>query len=105
MLARSAALADAAATLLANAVDLPGHPSVIRSPASELSPDSDLGDTPVTTDVGPLTDSEITTALAAQADLGEALELANAAASVVVHKLGTTGTASISEISGKLGFN
>ncbi len=49
--------------------------------------------------------ANLTTALAAQADLGEALELANAAASVVVHKLGTTGTASISEISGKLGFN
>ena len=49
--------------------------------------------------------ANITTALAAQADLGEALELANAAASVVVHKLGATGTASISEISGKLGFN
>ena len=49
--------------------------------------------------------ANITTALASQADLGEALELANAAASVVVHKLGTTGTASISEISGKLGFN
>ena len=49
--------------------------------------------------------ANITMALAAQADLGEALELANAAASVVVHKLGTTGTASISEISGKLGFN
>ena len=49
--------------------------------------------------------ANITTALASQADLGEALELANAAASVVVHKLGTTGTASISEISGKLGFD
>ena len=49
--------------------------------------------------------ANLTTALAAQADLGEALELANAAASVVVHKLGTTGTASISEISWKLGFN
>ena len=48
--------------------------------------------------------ANLTTALAAQADLGEALELANAAASVVVHKLGTTGTASISEISGKLGL-
>ena len=48
--------------------------------------------------------ANLTTALAAQADLGEALELANAAASVVVHKLGTTGTASISEISGKLDF-
>ena len=48
--------------------------------------------------------ANLTTAIAAQADLGEALELANAAASVVVHKLGTTGTASISKIRGKLGF-
>jgi len=37
-------------------------------------------------------------ALAAGATLREALQLANAAASVVVHKLGTTGTASVAEI-------
>ncbi|KRS19514.1 UPF0280 family protein [Roseovarius indicus] len=74
VLARSAALADAAATLLANAVDLPGHPSVIRSPASELAPDSDLGDRPVTTAVGPLTDSEITAALAAGAALADTFQ-------------------------------
>ena len=37
-------------------------------------------------------------ALAAGATLSEALELANAAASVVIHKLGTTGTASVAEI-------
>ncbi len=36
--------------------------------------------------------------LAAGASLSEALELANAAASIVIHKLGTTGTASIREI-------
>ncbi|MFL2943672.1 MAG: bifunctional heptose 7-phosphate kinase/heptose 1-phosphate adenyltransferase [Limisphaerales bacterium] len=48
--------------------------------------------------------ANLATALSAQADLGEALELANAAASVVVHKLGTTGTASISEMRAKLGF-
>jgi bifunctional ADP-heptose synthase (sugar kinase/adenylyltransferase) len=42
--------------------------------------------------------ANLTTALAAGAGLREALELANAAASVVVHKLGTTGTASIREI-------
>jgi rfaE bifunctional protein kinase chain/domain len=35
---------------------------------------------------------------AAGATLGESLEIANAAASVVVHKLGTTGTASAAEI-------
>lgn len=61
--ARTAATADVAATLIANAVDLPGHPAIARTPASDLSPDSDLGDQPVTTEVGPLTEDEITTAL------------------------------------------
>jgi bifunctional ADP-heptose synthase (sugar kinase/adenylyltransferase) len=42
--------------------------------------------------------ANLTCALAASATLHEALELANAAASVVIHKLGTTGTASVSEI-------
>ncbi len=42
--------------------------------------------------------ANLTAALAAGAELREALQLANAAASIVVHKLGTTGTASVSEI-------
>lgn len=42
--------------------------------------------------------ANLAVALAAGASLGEALELANAAASVVVHKLGTTGTANVQEI-------
>jgi rfaE bifunctional protein kinase chain/domain len=42
--------------------------------------------------------ANLTTALAAGAGLREALQLANAASSVVIHKLGTTGTASIEEI-------
>ena len=42
--------------------------------------------------------ANLTAALAAGASLREALQLANAAASVVVHKLGTTGTASLAEI-------
>ena len=37
-------------------------------------------------------------ALAAGASLGEALVIANAAASIVIHQLGTTGTASVAEI-------
>ncbi|TGS52683.1 UPF0280 family protein, partial [Mesorhizobium sp. M3A.F.Ca.ET.201.01.1.1] len=44
VLARSGAEADAAATLIANAVDLPGHPAIRRVPARDLAPDSDLGD-------------------------------------------------------------
>jgi rfaE bifunctional protein kinase chain/domain len=42
--------------------------------------------------------ANLTVALASGASLREALQLANAAASVVVHKLGTTGTASVAEI-------
>jgi rfaE bifunctional protein kinase chain/domain len=42
--------------------------------------------------------ANLTAALASGASLREALQLANAAASIVVHKLGTTGTASIAEI-------
>lgn len=63
VLARTGAEADAAATLIANAVDLPGHPAIKRAPARELAPDSDLGDRLVTTSVGPLSPAEIATAL------------------------------------------
>lgn len=42
--------------------------------------------------------ANLTAALAAGATLREAIELANAAASVVVHQLGTTGTASVPQI-------
>jgi rfaE bifunctional protein kinase chain/domain len=42
--------------------------------------------------------ANLTAALAAGATLREALELANAAASIVIHQLGTTGTASVSQL-------
>ncbi len=42
--------------------------------------------------------ANLAAALAAGAGLREALELANAAASVVIHQLGTTGTASVQQI-------
>lgn len=58
VLAADAARADAAATLIANAVDLPDHPAVRRVPARVLAPDSDLGDRPVTVEVGPLSTRE-----------------------------------------------
>jgi len=63
VLARGAALADAAATLIANAVDLPGHPAIARRPARELAPESDLGARLVTLAVGPLGPREIDAAL------------------------------------------
>jgi ApbE superfamily uncharacterized protein (UPF0280 family) len=65
VLAASAAQADAAATILANAVDLPGHPAITRVPASEIAPDNDLGDRQVTCAVGELTPDEVERALAA----------------------------------------
>jgi rfaE bifunctional protein kinase chain/domain len=42
--------------------------------------------------------ANLTASLAAGATMRESLEIANAAASVVIHKLGTTGTAGIKEI-------
>lgn len=62
--AREAALADAAATALANAVDVEDGP-IERRPARELDPASDLGDTPVTTAVGRLDAVQREQALAA----------------------------------------
>ena len=66
--ARTASQADAAATIIANAVDLPGHPAIVRCPAQDLQPDSDLGARLVTRDVGGLSDVEIEDALEAGAD-------------------------------------
>ncbi|MER8444372.1 UPF0280 family protein [Mesorhizobium sp. M1066] len=63
VLARTGAEADAAATLIANAVDLPGNPAIRRISAHELSPDSDLGSLLVTQDVGTLAPGEVAQAL------------------------------------------
>jgi uncharacterized protein len=68
ILAKSASQADAAATMIANAVDLPGHPSVMRCPANELQAESDLGARLVTREVGELSDADVAEALAAGAD-------------------------------------
>ena len=64
VLAHSAAAADVAATLIANAVDLPGHVAVTRRPANDVRIDSDLGTRLVVTDVGALSLNEINQALA-----------------------------------------
>jgi uncharacterized protein len=68
VLARTASQADAAATIIANAVDLPGHPAILRCPAHDLQPDSDLGAHLVTRGVGELSGREIEEALEAGAD-------------------------------------
>ena len=63
VLAATASAADAAATIIANAVDLPGHSAITRIPAEDIQPDSDLGSRLVTREVGPLPLIEIETAL------------------------------------------
>lgn len=65
VLAADAATADAAATIIGNAVDV-DHPAIARAPAASLRDDSDLGDLPVTTAVGMLP----ATAVAAALDAG-----------------------------------
>jgi ApbE superfamily uncharacterized protein (UPF0280 family) len=73
VLADRAAAADAAATIIANAVDLPGHPAITRVPACELAPDSDLGNRLVTQAVAELTACEVDQALVAGARTAELL--------------------------------
>lgn len=73
VMANDAASADVAATLIANAVDLPGHPAIRRGPASGEDPDSDLGDRPVVLDVGRLFPAEVEAALDAGCLASEAI--------------------------------
>jgi hypothetical protein len=64
VLARSAVQADAAATAIANAVNV-ADARIVRRPACELRDDSDLGAIPVTVDVPPLPPAQVRAALAA----------------------------------------
>jgi ApbE superfamily uncharacterized protein (UPF0280 family) len=63
VLARSASMADAAATKIGNAVDLPDHSGIKRAPANTLRDDTDLGATPVVTYVGTLSQADVAHAL------------------------------------------
>ena len=67
ILAQSAAAADAAASLVANAVDLPGHPAVQRVRAIDVVEDSDLGENLIVLGCGTLTPVETAGALNAGA--------------------------------------
>ena len=82
VLAKDAASADAAATIVANAVDVDHH-LIVRHPARMLDPDSDLGDLQVTTAVGVLPQEVVDLALdrgAAEARRLQRLGLIEAAA-------------------------
>lgn len=90
VLARTASQADAAATIIANAVNLPGHPAIVRCPANALQPDSDLGARLVTRDVGHLSDHEIEDALASGAARARQLLLAGLIEGAALRLLGET---------------
>jgi hypothetical protein len=90
VLADRAAAADAAATIIANAVDLPGHPAIVRVPACELAPDSDLGGRLVTQSVGELTAHEVDQALAAGLRTAESLGRAGLIRSAALNLCGQT---------------
>lgn len=64
VVARTASQADAAATMVANAVTL-DHPGILRRRARDLQHDSDLGDRPVTVAVPRLSPSDRAQALEA----------------------------------------
>jgi len=84
--------ADAAATLVANAVNLTAHPAVTRVPAVALQPDSDLGSRLVTRAVGPLTRDEIAAALAAGVAFAGTLLAEGRIIAAALHLAGETRT-------------
>ena len=90
VLSDTAAMADAAATIIANAVDLPGHPNIKRVPACDLAPDSDLGERLVTQLVGELSPDEIHDALSAGVRVAESLRLANLIRAAALNLRGET---------------
>lgn len=90
VLAADAATADAAATVVANAVDLPRHLAIARRPASAMQPDSDLGERLVTVSVGALSPGEIALALDHGAMRARALCAAGCIVSAVLRLGGQT---------------
>tara|TARA_R110000868_G_scaffold10313_21_gene50781 strand:- start:7044 stop:7922 length:879 start_codon:yes stop_codon:yes gene_type:complete len=75
VLAGTAAAADVAATLIANAVDA-DHPAIERRPASSLEDDTDLGERLVTVKVGELDPGTVNAALDAGTRVAAAMEAA-----------------------------
>lgn len=88
VLARSAAMADAAATVIANAVNV-DDARIERRPANELKDDSDLGELPVTVNVPPLAGEQVQAALLSGVRRARALQrdgLIHAALLVCQHR-------------------
>ncbi len=103
VLAGTAARADAAATLIANAVDLPGHPAIRRVPASDLEPETDLGSRMVTAEVGALTDAEVARALHAGVAEAERMQAEGLIAAAVLCLGGRVATVSTPVLASAVG--
>lgn len=100
VLARTAAEADVAATVIANAVDLDDD-RVIRRPASELKDDSDLGLLPVTVDVPMLEPALVQRALRAGLRRAQTLRAAGliwSAALICQNQIVSTDTATVAAL-------
>lgn len=100
VLARTASEADAAATVIANAVDV-ADARIVRRPACELKDDTDLGSIPVTVAVPPLEPKLVEQAL--RAGLRRAQELRAAgliwsAALVCQNQITTTGNTALAMV-------
>jgi ApbE superfamily uncharacterized protein (UPF0280 family) len=100
VLGERAGIADAAATVIANAVDLPGHPAITRVAAQSIQPDNDLGERLVTRGVGALSPNEIAAALDAGVALAHRLANEGRIHAAALHLAGETRT--VSNLVGRL---
>jgi len=101
ILARTAAQADAAATIIANAIDLPDHPAVVRCPAHDILPDSDLDARLVTRDVRQLPFADIDVALEAGAVCARRLVAADLINGAALHLQGETRIIALKDVGQK----
>lgn len=91
VLGQTCAKADAAASVIADAVTLPAdHPLVRRVPAIEADPQCDPGDPPVVQAVGPLPPEDVKAALAAGLAVAEDLARRGLIHAAALHLRGRT---------------
>jgi uncharacterized protein len=76
--------------VIANAVDLPDHPGIVRAPAAAIRPDSDLGARAVTRAVPRLRAREIAAALDAGVACADALLRRGLIRAAALHLQGAT---------------
>ncbi len=101
ILADTASKADAAATMIANSVDLPTNGDIVRRPAWDLDPDSDLQWRLVVRDVPILSKIAVHEALSAGTLVANSMMRRGLINGAVLHLQGETRTASMQEGGGR----